>query len=518
MLSLSREFSQACFSKDYTDPLVCSSHGACVAPDLCSCYSGYNGTQCELVADPTCTWNNVTYTTTGFYPTLDTASIGFNNNNFEFTIKSPIVNQRRNFTIYINTEACSYPLWNFTSNFLDNTGTCVNSFQTSIPWSNSVNCSWTVVDTSDQTTYKGTIFTRATEVLDALRGYPVVREVTTAAPIEIIFKKRLFISTNTQVLSDVSLFSSITKQIFLVGPPPAGIFEILTSLQFPYKIDSSQQMNVSTYPTGLSPSLTDISDSNNCLANQPCTQMFRMNIDISTACSFTGTYTLQFKLKCHESVSPGNCTIDSTNENAQIILNVNSEDFCATTQVNIGLTGTLESFSQNDFATRKDSFLLGQPLYFQASLFSPKVSLVSSTVYRVQWELGATSKVLYDNYTITSDGTTEGFQVLTGSASTARFQFNTDAAWVTIPVDSSVSLNVSTYVDVTYSTAAGDRQERLLIQFDNYKTLQSIPVSGNQKSKTTKNIFVTRKFIASSSIQNYLNMFIICLILMFLNF
>nr|CAG4712126.1 unnamed protein product [Naegleria fowleri] len=31
----------------YSNPSVCSSHGSCIAPDTCSCKTGYNGTSCE---------------------------------------------------------------------------------------------------------------------------------------------------------------------------------------------------------------------------------------------------------------------------------------------------------------------------------------------------------------------------------------------------------------------------------------------------------------------------------------
>jgi hypothetical protein len=59
-----------------------------------------------------CTWNNNTQTQTDFYPTIDTSTLKYQNDNLLFDIVAPLVNGRLNSTIYINNYTnpdCVYP-------------------------------------------------------------------------------------------------------------------------------------------------------------------------------------------------------------------------------------------------------------------------------------------------------------------------------------------------------------------------------------------------------------------------
>jgi hypothetical protein len=68
---------------------------ACVKQDFCSCFSGFDGLQCENQASTTtCTWNKNSLTKTDFYPTADTSKVFFNDDKLFMSIKAPLVEDR----------------------------------------------------------------------------------------------------------------------------------------------------------------------------------------------------------------------------------------------------------------------------------------------------------------------------------------------------------------------------------------------------------------------------------------
>jgi hypothetical protein len=80
------------------------------------------------------------------------------------------------------------------------------------------------------------------------------------------------------------MFTAVTRQEYIEGPK-SGEFDFITYLQYPFKIDTSNPLIVSSFPEGL----VDISDASQCVANQPCNQKYKRTFAVNGACS-TGTY------------------------------------------------------------------------------------------------------------------------------------------------------------------------------------------------------------------------------------
>jgi hypothetical protein len=458
LLTASQLLAQTCFGIDKAATNVCNGKGSCVKQDFCSCFSGFDGLQCQNKASTTtCTWNKNSLTKTDFYPTADTSKVFFNEDKLFMSIKAPLVEDRLETKLYIQNETfgqCAYPGDNV-MNVLDSNAPCFNRYNYSLPWNTGKNCGWGVQDTEDAKIYSGNLFIEQKENIGIIRGQAIQRFIKRVIPLKVNFKTRVTVSTAIKVFAPVNMFTAITRQEYIEGPPKTGEFDFITSLQYPFKLDTSSALVVSSFPEGLVPTLVDISDASQCAANQACTQKFKMTLAVNGACSFTGTYKMTLKLQCHPSISnPVNCPLDA-NRDVNIEISANSEDFCTAVNVNIDLSGTLKSYQDAAYATPKDAFLLGQTSFFRAQVQSPKATLKETKIVRVQWEQGNATKVLFDNYAITSEGTTEKFVLGVEGATTADFKFDLEKAYMDIPVDSNQDFKVSALLQVKYQAIDG---------------------------------------------------------------
>jgi hypothetical protein len=484
-----------CFAQD------CNSNGV-KNYNFCSCFSGYSGTSCEMKAQPPCTWHNLTNLGTDFYPTMETNSLQFQNDILKFSILSKIVNNRLDTKIYIQqnytdqSEICGYP-GNFSSNTLDLTGLCYNRFNYSIPWNLGKNCYWTIFKTLDEDIYSGVIYIEQKENLGSIRGIPIQRFLKSAIPMSIKFKKRITLSSNIQVSSPIDMISAITRLEYVRGPPQSGIIEFITSLAYPFVLNASSVTNVLISTAGLSGTLVDISDPSLCLPGSPCTQKFRILVSVTSACSFTGLYKMKFNFACQ----PGSqCPI--TYENATITLDVNSENFCTVTNVNIGLNGVMNSYSDSLFQIKSNNFILGKTAYFK-SVLSANAALQSSNLERVQVINGNSTKVAYDNG-ITSDGQIMGFQYTGNYSNSVTFHLNS----FEVPADSNAQITVEATIRVTYVNAQND------YKFDFIQSKFVMDESdgvGSQNTKVSKSIEISKAVNGASS-------FCFCFLLIFLIF
>jgi hypothetical protein len=458
LLFTAQIFAQTCFGIDKSATTACGGKGACVKQDVCSCYSGYDGIQCQNQAPTsTCTYNINSMTKTDFYPIADTSKVSFNNDNLFMSIKAPLVTDRLDTKIYIQNDTfgqCTYPGDNV-MNVLDLNAPCFNRFNYSLPWATGKNCGWGVQNTDEARIYNGNMYIEQKENIGVVRGQSIQRFIKRVIPLQVKFKTRVTVSTAIKVFAPVNMFTAVTRQEYFEGPPKTGEFDFITSLQYPFKIDTSNPLVVSSFPEGLIPTLVDISDSSQCVANQPCTQKYKMTLAVNGACSFTGTYKMTLKLQCHPSISnPINCPLDA-NRDVNIEISANSEDFCTAVNVNIDLTGTLKSYQDATHTVVKDAFLLGQTSFFQAAVQSPKASLKETKIIRVQWDQGNLTKVLYDNSAITPEGTIEKFVLGASAATTADFKFDLEKAYMIIPEDGNQDFAVSALLQVKYQAIDG---------------------------------------------------------------
>lgn len=178
--------SETCFGISSTSLNVCSSKGLCVSKDLCSCYSGFGGSQCEIQAPSTCQWNIVSQSKVDYFPTMDISSLSLLNDHLEFTIKAPLVRERYNRTVYVENLSysnCKYPGKN-AENILDVSNPCYNKFHLRIPIEEAKECGWRQEKLSNgKTLYSGNIYVDEQESIGSLRGYPLKRTMNRVIPL-----------------------------------------------------------------------------------------------------------------------------------------------------------------------------------------------------------------------------------------------------------------------------------------------------------------------------------------------
>eukprot|EP01080_Neovahlkampfia_damariscottae_P005533 gene5533-9355_t len=309
------------------------------------------------------------------------------------------------------------------------------------------------------------------ENIGLIRGQSIQRYIKRVIPLSVKLQTRVSVSTDIKVFAPVTMFTAITKQEYIEGPPKSGDFEFITSLQYPFQLDTSN-LNVNEFPSGLVPTLKDISDE--CKPNQPCTQKFSMKLEVKGVCSFTGTYKMKLKLKCHPSITnAADCPVDS-NRDVTIEISANSENFCSVVNVNINLSGTLKSYQDVSHTIRKDAFLLGQTSFFKA-------------------EQGNSTKVLFDNFVIINEGTTEKFALGATGSNDASFKFDLEKEYMNIAEDSNADFKVSALLEVKYQSIDGQTETTFSdasFSLLDLKTLQAEvdPVEGSQQSKYSEEI------------------------------
>ena len=107
---------------------------------------------------------------------------------------------------------------------------------------------------------------------------------------------------------------------------------------------------------------------------------------------------------------------------------------------------------------------MGQNSFFQALISSPKATLKSSTITRVQWSAGNLTRVLYAQSAITTEGSREQFALGPNGAYTAAFKFLLSPQWMDVPEDLSRDFNVSAVVKVQYEAIDGTTANKFFEQ------------------------------------------------------
>lgn len=437
-----------CFGVSEYNSSVCNNNGFCVADNRCTCFSGYGSADCGVKANPGCVWNNVSQSYSGFYPVLNNAMTSLTGSNLRIQFRVPVVTQRRNATIYIQSKAnssCIIPGL-YGSNTIDQSYPCANVFDLVLSWGMASYCGWNVRDLGDSLSYNGTIYYEANENLGDIRGYPIVRRVTSGVPMLIKFMKRISFFTTIQLDSLMGLYSALISTLYIPGPPVVGQIEILTALQAPYVVNTTLPMTVISAPPGMTPTFTLIQ--NEGCANSQCIQRFRLSLAVSTACSFTGTYVIGFKVSCQS----GTCE----DQDSSISVQVDSEDFCTQTTIDIGLTGTQQSFSSSAFNTLQSQFKYDETAFFRVLTSSSQVALSTTRIMRVQWETSQTSKLLFSNFATTLDGQNQQFQTYGNGSTFATYGFKLDSRYMPVGTSNTTVFNISTVVEVRYIGFSGD--------------------------------------------------------------
>jgi hypothetical protein len=458
----------------------------------CSCFSGSYGNYCNFTSPGTCQKNTPSKLQVAYLPEMDPSEGLQMSSYLKIKIRTPIVNNRYETKVNIqfsDQAYCQFP-GPYGSEYFISSYPCYGGVQLLIPWYNgnnkASNCSWEVTQNSNEEIYSGVVYVSQKEDIGTIGGQPLQRTVKSAFPIRITFKKSISITSSVQYNSSLIIDAAVTKLEYVKGPPQYGIIEFTTSVNYPNKIIPTW---IST-PSGLSATVTDISSP--CPNNGPCIQTFRMIISISSACSFTGSYAFNFGFGCqgNQACSPQQPT--------NITFNINSEDFCTTTGVNIGLSGYITAYKNELHTLTSAVFEPNSFVYFKAFMSATSVQLKSVNITRVHWTSGNETRVLFDNRTLTADGILEEFSTAGDS-----FKFKTLSSHFTMPSGSSVQVSANVVVGY-FNSANLDYFEMILSganQQDNGPTdFQSSKISGvieiqQQVSGAAMNVFNISLFL-----------------------
>jgi hypothetical protein len=261
---------------------------------------------------------------------------------------------------------------------------------------------------------------------------------------------------------------------------------------YPVMIDPDN-LQVVSYPLGLYPTIKDISDSSNCVSRESCTQKYSIFLGIDGACSFSGVYKFKFKYKCHPSITKDElCPLSEKDKNVEIVLDVNSENFCSSLNVNVDISGNIKSYKDDSYSNLKDIFLEEETSFFKVEVKSSQASIKETKVIRVHYEKGNLTTVLFDNSEITKDGVDSNLKIRnSASSTTATFQFdlaklNLDAGSLT--ANSTQYLKVSALIAVRYESSDGST----FFSYSNSSLLRSVDLKGttgsSQMTKCSNNI------------------------------
>jgi len=475
--------------------------GLCIAyPDeseYCACASGRADSTdaCDTAVDGGCSFYVIDDIETTI--PVPTATAYFDNDVLNVKITSPLVTDRKYSTILVDQSAsptntkCVYPGLYWTRSFDD----CSDVFEGAMPWEQIVDeCQWTLdnLDPKDYI-YKAELVVTHHDFTDPFNGRPgssVVERITDYfIPLQVRFPKNIKVNSTIYVTAPVNVLSAITKQS--VDPlSREATIEVATNVLWPYKLTNPSMLD--TFPSRFDGDITVTENQAAAVCpNTPglsCTQVFKIVINAAGECDIDGEYRLDFDIDCQldaQNELPPECAVDP-NEDGFFTMTLMSEDFCGTVDVDLDITGTLNSF-YGGYESPRTYFLVNQVAYFEAELTSENATLTSASLGLVELVDGATVTTLWNG--LTAPVAAANFALGSNTANTVQFNFKlSDQILTAITEGNPKSIRIDATVDVTYEGVTGTK--RIYLQNDLHKsvdlekrvTVDNFPESGSASS------------------------------------
>jgi hypothetical protein len=159
----------------------------------------------------------------------------------------------------------------------------------------------------------------------------------------------------------------------------------------------------------------------NVTQGQECRQRWDSTIQLTpTTCTLDGQYQLSWSTACGAGLSGTTCPLLTTDIPTSVNFSLTSENFCAEVTVDVGLTGTLTSYSDNAYSTASSAFIVGRTGYFLVTVnselnppgvYNPATAVVtfsSTALIAVTVRQVSTTTI----YSIFSNGTAANFASL----------------------------------------------------------------------------------------------------------
>ncbi len=213
-----------------------------------------------------------------------------------------------------------------------------------------------------------------------------------------------------------------------------------------------------------------------------CTQVWRISIVNGQNCNLNGDYSLRWTITCQQvsGTNPPQCAINS-GDLATAALSTISESFCAVISTVLPLTGSLASYQEIGISANKTQFLVGQTLFYRASVVASNITLTATTINSVKLvSNGQSPVILYSGLALGAQGTAGAFATNGKTASTADFQFTLSGDFIaTIPDDSSRTYSTVVIVDVDYLNTVTAKRGVQRVEFVSNLNTQALGFSSS---------------------------------------
>jgi hypothetical protein len=302
----------------------------------------------------------------------------FENGKFNIKVSQPMITGRAETVVFINNVTknplpdrpwCVYPISNFMTKEVES---CKDVFTIRMPWESAQRCYWKVVQEANFEVYKGQIVLRHQEwVLNSIDQWRTIQSVLR---VSIKFQKFISVDTTSSVYNEARLVAAITQQIVAIDRKDPARVEIVSVLPWPYKLDAV----VNKWNLGLVPKNQDSSNkyssieyfSTDCteVEGKECKQRWNQYFYLNDkTCTLTGQYAINYTLLCGDAstAAAAACPLEDKDKKVAIVYSLTSEDFCATIEIDIGLTSVMNSYEDNTFAVIRTAFVVGRNVYFK---------------------------------------------------------------------------------------------------------------------------------------------------------
>jgi hypothetical protein len=366
---------------------------------------------------------------------------------------------------------------------------CYNQCTVTSSWTDFMAGTERFVDDSNpaETQVRGKLHTNNTEIFH-LRDTAYTRPVVSEFPFEITFPTTVTADLNElEVFLPPALDALLTLQsvdVDLTNLDVDGRAQVVTSLQWPFRFKKGQnEYNVTISSTKNNAAMdatvqliTDCSDpgvvddSAGDNGNvRPCNQLWEIQLTPgASTCELDGVYRLDFLAECQPAFSTGGskCPLvgpsgSLENNGGYMVFALDSEYFCPELIEEVSISAGLSAFKDAQLTVPATNFLLGQDIWFLATVTSTKVTLVDTRIHaisiaygnsppRTEYSVEKTAACANGYLPIGSSCRLVDFAIDNTGASVAQFNFKLTDPPFEPPVDGSQDFQITVLIDVQF--------------------------------------------------------------------
>ena len=226
----------------------------------------------------------------------------------------------------------------------------------------------------------------------------------------------------------------------------SAMVTITSILSYPFKFDIATFIGISAFTIEDSIPQDQICEENSGDCIQTTT--FIIQGISGNGCTFTGNYQFEWTQSCRGS----NCQPNLNPINATVSLE--SSNVCSSIKVYSSISGTLESYDQDDYSSIQSNFIIGDTIYFEAEFISD-VEVDHYELVNLYIVSDSNQRYLFKDGSITSIGASNSF-----SSSDVQFSFgisvgtnNYEDLIISASSDIAITFEVFVEYEIFYKTS-----------------------------------------------------------------